>query len=203
MEKILKERVNPKGAALIVVDVQNDFCHPEGAFAKKGIETKHMAAIAPALIKLIGEGKKAGLPVVYIKTEHSRWTNSAAWVERSTERQGPPVCARGTWGTDFYKVEPKNDDYIVIKHRYSAFQDTDLDCVLRSLEVKTLIMTGVATNVCVESTARHGFMKNYNIVFVNDCAGAATIEEHEATLYNMKKYFGIVASSEEIIKAWK
>lgn len=203
MEKNLKGKVDPKSSALIVVDVQNDFCHPEGAFAKKGVETKHMAAIAPALNRLIAGAKKAGAPVIYIKTEHSRWTNSPAWLERSTEKAGPPVCVRGTWGTDFFKVQPKDDDYIVIKHRYSAFQDTDLDCILRSLDIKTLIMTGVATNVCVESTARHGLMKNYKIVFVSDCAGTATIEEHEASLYNMKTYFGTVASSEEIIKAWK
>ncbi len=93
---------------------------------------------------------------------------------------------------------------MVKKHRYSAFVDTDLDLVLRSLGVKTLIMTGVATNVCVESTARDGCFHDYYVVFLSDCTatndGPAA---QEATLENMRRHFGVVASADEVVAAWQ
>jgi len=90
----------------------------------------------------------------------------------------------------------------VIKHRYSAFINTRLDSVLRTYKTKNLILTGVGTNVCVESTARDGFMMDYNIVFTSDCTAAGSPSLHASTLENMRLHFGTVASAEEIIAAW-
>ncbi|MFC2018953.1 cysteine hydrolase family protein, partial [Chloroflexota bacterium] len=89
------------------------------------------------------------------------------------------------------------------KHRYSAFIDTDLDLILRSQGIKTVIMTGVATNVCVESTARDASMKDYYVVFVKDCAASFTMRDHNATLRTMGTLFGTVASSQEVMGAWE
>ena len=74
--------------------------------------------------------------------------------------------------------------------------------MLRSTGIKSLILTGVATNVCVESTARDGFMKDYYIVMVSDCTAAESTAEHEAALHNIRNYFGAVASSDKIMAAW-
>ena len=63
-------------------------------------------------------------------------------------------------------------------------------------------MTGVATNLCVESTARHGYMLDYHIVFLSDCTAAYSVEEHEGSLYNMRTHFGVVATSNDVIAAW-
>jgi ureidoacrylate peracid hydrolase len=105
-----------------------------------------------------------------------------------------PICEPDTPGSEFYGVEPCAGDHIVTKHRYSGFVGTDLDMVLRSKGIETLLFTGVATNVCVETTARDAFNLNYHVVFVEDCCGAFSPEEHASTLTNISKY-GIVTDS--------
>jgi ureidoacrylate peracid hydrolase len=90
----------------------------------------------------------------------------------------------------------------VVKHRYSGFVNTRLDSVLRTLRAQTLIMTGVSTNVCVESTARHGYMLDYRIAFVGDCCAAYSPEEHDAALFTIGRYFGTVTNANAVIDAW-
>lgn len=100
-------------------------------------------------------------------------------------------------------MAPLPEEIIVNKHRYSAFINTRLDSVLRSQRIETLIMTGVSTNVCVESTARDGFMLDYQIVMVQDACASYSRAAHEMTLENMKGYFGVVASAADIEESWK
>ena len=91
---------------------------------------------------------------------------------------------------------------IVTKHRYGAFEGTDLDLVLRSRGIRTVIMTGVATNVCVETTARQAFLKDYYVVFTSDCSAPFSQAAHDATLYNIDQFFGEVVTSEQIMACW-
>ncbi len=92
---------------------------------------------------------------------------------------------------------------IVVKHRYSAFIDTDLDLILRSRGIQSLVMTGVATNVCVESTARDGYMRDYHIVFVDDCSACYDAAKHAATLRHITDHFGVVVQAADIIATWQ
>jgi len=91
---------------------------------------------------------------------------------------------------------------IVSKHRYGAFEGTDLDLVLRSRGIRTVIMTGVATNVCVETTARQAFLKDYYVVFASDCSATFSQAAHDATLHNIDQFFGEVVTSEQIMACW-
>jgi len=86
-------------------------------------------------------------------------------------------------------------DCIVTKHRFSAFAGTDLDLILRSKGIETILCTGLATNVCVETTARDGVNRNYNVILLEDCCAAFDPGEHQAALNNINKYFGVVTSS--------
>ncbi len=206
----LEELVDPRRAALLVVDMQNDFCDSNGALPKAGVNAGFIQAMAPRLRGLIGLAREVKLPIVHIRTHHSPWTNSPAWTRRRLGAS--PRCFPGTWGADWYEgFEPRLNDawtpetheYVVTKHRYSGFLDTDLDLILRSHGVESLIMTGEATNVCVESTARDGYMKDYFIVFVSDCTATASLEDHEATLRNMRNHFGAVVAAEDVTSAWR
>lgn len=198
----LGEMVDPKHAALIVVDVQNDFCHPEGVLAKQGRDISLIREMVPRLLSFVDQARRVNLPIIFIKVSHSRWEDSPVWLskKRSLEKL---VCSEGSWGAEFYKVSPREADHIVAKHRFNAFIGTDLDLVLRSMGIKTLIMTGVATNVCVESTARDGYQRDYYIVFLDDCTATYSLEEHKATLFNIDQYFGTVATSDQVVKAWQ
>jgi ureidoacrylate peracid hydrolase len=113
-----------------------------------------------------------------------------------------PVCVEGTWGCDFYGVAPQPGERVVVKHRYSAFHGTDLDLILRARGVRTVLLGGISTNVCVESTARQGYMLDYEIVFLADCCAAYSPEEHEAALRNITQHFGDVANEPEVVAAW-
>lgn len=198
----LSRLIEPSRTAVIVVDVQNDFCAPEGAAGKAGRNLDACAAMIAPLQRLLDGARSYGASVVFIQTIHTRWTDSEAWVQRGSGRDRKENCREGTWGAEFFGVAPRADEPVVVKHRYSAFLNTRLDSILRTLRIETLIVTGVATNVCVESTAREGFMRDYHIVFVDDCSAAYKAAAHAATLDNIRDHFGVVATSDEILKAW-
>ena len=90
---------------------------------------------------------------------------------------------------------PGRNEKILIKHRYSVFRDTQLDLILRTIGKRILMLTGVTTNVCVESTARDGFMRDYNITVLEDCTAAPSIREHEAALFNISSILEITSVS--------
>jgi ureidoacrylate peracid hydrolase len=181
---------------LIVVDVQNDFCHSQGVFGKRNKDLSHVENAINNLLSFIDQWRQSNLPVIFIRTLHSNWTDSEPWLERlGGAAREMLICRPNTWGAEFYKVEPQLSDFIVTKHRFSGFVGTDLDLVLRSKGIETLLMTGVVTNVCVETTARDGFDLDYRIILVEDCCGAFSPEEHVSTVTNIHKYFGVVSNS--------
>ncbi|TFH71854.1 cysteine hydrolase family protein [Cellulomonas sp. HD19AZ1] len=200
-------RFAPGTAAVVVVDVQNDFCDPAGACAQRGSDVAGAVAMVPRLERFLDAARAAGVLVVFVQTTHDATTNSPAWLAR----RGDPVpgaptpvatCATGTWGADFYRVAPQPGEPVVVKHRYSAFAGTNLDVVLRSAGVDSLLLTGVSTNVCVESTLRDGLFAEYRVTLVEDCAASFEAEAHAATVANVEQYFGVVATSEEIGATW-
>jgi ureidoacrylate peracid hydrolase len=197
----LKELVAPSKTAVLVVDVQNDFCEPAGAAGKGGKDTDAAMAMIPRLQRFLAAAREHGTNVIFIQTIHEPHTDSDAWVGR---RANPDAknCLKGTWGAEFTGIAPRPDEPVVIKHRYSAFLNTRLDSVLRTLKVENILCLGVATNVCVESTARHGFMLDYHTVFVSDCSAGYDQTAHDMTLQTHTQNFGRVATSLEIMDAW-
>ena len=200
----LEEKVDPRNAALIVVDVQNDFCHSDGSLARNGSDMTAIQAMVPRLEGFLAEARRIGLPIVFIRTERDDATKSDAWREqRQRTGRDPTVCDKGTWGAEFYRVAPEPGEPVIIKHRYSAFIGTNLDTTLRSMGVKSILTCGVATNVCVESTARDGAMLDYYLVFMDDLSATGSQELHEATLTNMRNQFGQVVTADEVVAAWR
>ena len=207
----LGEWGDPSSSALILVDVQNDFCHPEGGLGQRGVNMGPIQEMLPRLMRLMEGARGGGAHVISLWTSH--WPERTWPAYHRMERfkfgsadpgsEYTPLVAEGTWGADICEgFEPQPGEILIKKNRYGGFTGTNLDLVLRSLGVKTLILTGVATNVCVESTAREGFMLDYNVVLVEDACGATSREEHEATLLTFRNYFGRVATVEEVVTAW-
>jgi ureidoacrylate peracid hydrolase len=200
----LKERCDPKLAGLIVVDVQNDFVSAEGSAARRGEDVTAALSIVPRLTRLIDEARRVGLTIIYVKTTHSEWTDAPSWIYRSSQKSGLNTCREGSWGAEFYEgISPLPSERVVIKHRYSAFINTDLNTVLKARDIQSVLVTGVATNVCVETTARDAYMFDYYVTVVEDCAAAYDAKLHSATLENIRRHFGLVASSDEITDSWK
>lgn len=200
-------RFAPGRAAVVVVDVQNDFCDPAGACGQRGSDTAAAVAMVPRLERFLADARAAGVMVVFIQTTHDESTDSPAWLARRGDAEaGAPdpvsTCRTGSWGAEFYRVAPQPGEPVVVKHRYSAFAGTNLDVVLRTAGVDSLLLTGVSTNVCVESTLRDGLFAEYRVTLVEDCAASYEAEAHEATCENVARYFGVVATSEEISATW-
>ena len=203
---MIDEVLKTTRCCLMVVDVQNDFCHENGAFSRLGMDVRSVQQMVPRLLTLIKRTMAVGIPIIYIRTEHHPWTDSRVWTARNVVKKGAeivPICQSGTWGTEFYKVSPTDKDYVITKHRYSAFYGTELDLILRSKEIESIILTGVSTNVCVETTARDAMMRDYRVILLEDCTATVSEEEHQAALNNVRKYFGMVCTSQEIFSVWE
>ena len=114
--KKLKERADPKNAALIVVDVQNDFVSPDGSAGKRGEDVSAALAIMPPLLRLIDAARRVGLTIVYIRTTHSEWTDTPSWIYRTSQKGGLSTCREGTWGAEFYDgIAPLPTERVVVK----------------------------------------------------------------------------------------
>ena len=117
--------------------------------------------------------------------------------------QDVDFCMRGSWEAEFTpEIQPEANEIVIEKTRYSAFVKTDLDARLRELGIATLIVTGVATNICVETTCREGFMRDYYIVVPNDLVATLSEELHRCSLMNLNRWFATVTSSEELLQLW-
>jgi ureidoacrylate peracid hydrolase len=191
-----------KHSALLVIDVQNDFCHPDGVTGRAGIPLQHVHSTMPVLQKFIEDVRATDAKIIFVRTIHSDWSNCPVWELRSLRTKGT-VCAPDTWGAEFYEVKPNLGDLIITKHRYSAFIGTDLDLILRSQNIQSLLCTGFITNVCVESTLRDAFMLNYYTVLIEDCCAAPTLDQHSAAVFNARTYFGAAEVSSSVLSHLK
>lgn len=210
MLNTLEEKVAPQHAALVLVDVQNDFCANGGAMHREGRDMTLVQQMIPRLEHLLEAARAADVPRVWVRNVYNTGPNhylSETWLEQAKRRRKGayiefPVCEAGEWNGDFYQVKPLPDEVIVTKHRYGAFESSDLDLVLRSRGIRTVIMTGVATNVCVETTARQAFLRDYYVVFLSDCTATYSQTQHDATLFNIDQFFGEVAASSDVMACW-
>lgn len=197
------DRLDPKLAALVVIDVQNDFCSPNGVAAKSGHDVSGAVEMAPRLGALLVGARSVGVPIVLVRTEHSDETTTDPWRFRSGEREKTPNCVPGSWGAEFYEIQPQDGDHVVTKYRYSAFNSPEFVRAISKLGRPSLLFCGVATNVCVETTLRDATCADYYSTLIEDCSSGYSKELHLSTVKNVRNNFGLVSTSEEILKRWR
>ena len=198
------ERVDPERTRFLVIDVQNDFCAKGGWFDEYANDLTLIHEAVDRLVAFIDVARQAGVPPIFVRAIYDRIYLSPPMLERHARTGlGIDHCREGTWGADFFRVKPLEGELIFTKHRYSAFKDTELDAYLRAQRVENLILAGITSNVCVESTARDAYMFDYHVVFLSDASATYQADAHEATLANIRRAFGIVASSDEVADAWR
>jgi ureidoacrylate peracid hydrolase len=202
-DSYLVDSVDPSSTALVVIDFQNDFCAPGGFYDGIGHDLSMGQAAAARTAEFLPIARAAGARVVFVRCVYDAPYVSDTMREWY-EHKGFPLeyCCDGTWGAEFFGVAPAAGDLVVTKHRYSAFVDTELEVILRSNGIRNLLCAGVATNVCVESTARDAFMRDYRVTVLSDCTGTYSQHLYDATLENIRRTFGNVATSSEISGIW-
>lgn len=199
----IPERLDPRRACLVVVDMQNDFCDPDGAIYKAyGLDISASAEILPRVCALIDAAHHMQVPVVFTRMVNDASTESPAFRGRRLVEGGPQICRTASWGAALWKLAPDPSDLVIDKHRHSAFHGTDLDLRLRSLQRESVVLTGVNTNVCVEATARDACALDYWTLVVSDATGAYTPDEHRSGLHNIGTYFGQPVDSADVLAAW-
>jgi nicotinamidase-related amidase len=180
-------QLNAAASVLLVVDMQRFFLD-----ASSPTFTCGGAAILPTVKRLVRTFRRANRPVIFTRHVHHPadldsgimgWWWEGKCIEGSPESEIHPALA------------PKANEKVVLKHRYSAFYNTDLETVLRCLKVEDIVVTGIMTNMCCESTARDAYYRDYRVFFPADGTGSVSEEMHVASLLNLAFGFAHVTTS--------
>lgn len=189
--------IDPDRCALIVIDMQNAFV-AEGA----PFETPGARAMIPRLERLVQLARTAEIPVVWTQSDH-RPPYGGLMLRKFPAIAEERILWQGEPSFEMYPnmLQPHEGklEYRIVKHKFDAFFETDLDAILRYHKVDTVIITGTATNACCESTARSAFMRDYKVVFPSDLNATFDDAMHAATLKNIDLLFGRVLSSDELL----
>jgi nicotinamidase-related amidase len=209
----LQEIVDPEHTAVVVVDMQNDFIKPGFAWDNYGINIAMYPNMIPRLARLLQAAREAKAMVVYIQMTvlPGRIIESPAQLrflrrlhlDLAGEESPLLYTVEGTPGQEVIdEIAPLPGDVVIKKYRSSSFWGTNLDMLLRSNKIETLIMTGCTTEGCVESTARDGLFNDYYMVVAEDCVASDDLEQHEASLVLMRHRFDMV-DSQDVIAWWQ
>jgi ureidoacrylate peracid hydrolase len=201
--------VSPSSTAVIVIDMQNAYASPGGYLDLAGFDISGAPAVIDSIRGVLETARCAGLPVIYFQngwdadyieaggpgSPNFHKSNALKTMRARPELQGQ-LLARGTWDYEIVEaLRPRAGDIVLSKTRYSGFFNSRLDSVLRSRGIRTLVFVGIATNVCVESTLRDGFFLEYFGVVLEEATHQAGPDfVQQASLYNIEKFFGWVAS---------
>lgn len=211
--------IDLKRTAIIVVDMQNDFCAEGGWVDHLGADyTPDRLPIAP-LQKLLPALRKAQVPVIWLNwgnrpdlanmppNQIHLYKNSGTGIGLGDPLpgSGAPVLQKDSWAAAVVdELAPDPMDIKVDKYRISGFWDTPLDSILRNLDIRTVLFAGVNTDQCVLHSLTDANFLGYGCVLVEDCCGTTSPDFcRESTVWNVKKCFGFVTDSKKILKALK
>jgi ureidoacrylate peracid hydrolase len=198
-------------SALLIVDMQNDFLHPDGSMGRRarehpeaGIDLPFLAATIPGVKRLADAFRTADRPVIYIahvlKPDYSD-AQFPYWRLGITKGGNRTLCVEGTWGAEIVdELKPRDGEHLVVKKGFGGFSNTPLDTILRTLDATTCVVTGVTTCVCVSTTIRGGVEHNYRMVLVSDAVAEVSRDAHHAELQTMSRVFADVKTVDEVIE---
>lgn len=207
-------QLDPKQTALIVVDMQNAYSTLGGYLDLAGFDVSTTQPVIEQIQKAINAAHAAGIQVIFFKngwdnqyveaggagSPNFHKSNALKTMRKNPELQGT-LLAKGGWDYELVdQLKPQPQDIVIPKPRYSGFFNTQFDSILRAQGIRNLVFTGIATNVCVESTLRDGFFLEYFGVLLDDaCYQAGPKSAHDATLFNVKTFFGWVSDTKNFV----
>ena len=208
----LEELVDPRHTALLVIDMQRDFCSTGGAFDRLGIDISMYPPMIGRVAALTEAARAASVPVIYVQMTvlRDRMSESPAQIRfnlrmhlENIEEYDPLLYTiDGSEGQEVIpELSPRPGDLVIKKYRSSAFWATNLDLVLRSNGIETVVVTGATTEGCVESTARDAMFNDYYVVIAEDCVASDDPAQHDASLLLMRHRFDL-AQSAEVRSIW-
>jgi nicotinamidase-related amidase len=201
----LGDMIAPGRTALIVVDIQVDFAAAHGVIGRAGVDMATCEAAIDRIETLIAAARKSGATVGFMRVMTRPETDSTAlktWMARRGTPDDGAICRVGTEGADYYRVKPEPGDIEIEKLVYSSFHGTDLDQQLRARGIDTLVVCGVSTDCCVDSTVRDAFHRDYHVFVVSDAC--ATFDEalHVGTLNALQLHCALLTTTKAVAAAW-
>ena len=204
-------------SALIIVDMQNDFCHEEGWIASMGVDVEPARALSGSINRATAGLRAHGVPIIWLNwgvrpdrlnlspgTQHPFNPNGkgpglGGALPGSTN--GHTVLAEGSWGAQIIDdLVQDGRDIHISKHRISGFWDTPLNSILNNLGVKTLLFAGVNADHCVLGTLMDANFHGYDTILLEDCTGTTSPDFcMQATLHNVRFCFGFTTTSDDLI----
>jgi len=215
--------INPKNTAVIVVDMENDFVSKGGMFDRAHVDISGAQKAIGPTAQVLAAARAAGMKVIYLRmayrpdlsdlgapdsvnrTRHLKF--GVGQTIRAPDGRESRILIRENWGTDIVnELKPQSGDIAIYKTRFSGFYQTDLDASLKKLGVKYLIITGVTTSICVDSTVRDAMFRDYLCVLLKDCMSEPIGSDlprtnHEASLLTAEVLLGWVSDSNRFLKA--
>lgn len=204
----MRDRFAARHTALVIVDMQRDFCEDGYGAHKAGRDLSAAKNIVGAVSRILAAAREAGAAVAHaaFSTLPDHGSDSGPWLaqRRRATASSAMLCIEGSRGAEFIDaLTPDAGEWVVKKHRYSAFSGTRLDVLLRAKEIKSLIICGVSTNACVESTARAAIDLDYYVCVPPDATGSWDGTLYEAALANVNHRLGVTLPVDELIGFWK
>lgn len=200
--------LEPERTALLVVDLQNDFCHADGYFSNLGFDVRPCAEAAVRARPVVADARALGLTVVWTMSTNAEPVTHRLLPHRfrrdGVEDRPPDQFVPGSWGWQLAdELEPRDEELVVRKPRYDAFLRTPLEDELRSCGIDTLAVLGVITNCCVDTTARSAFMRGFDVLVLQDCVATFAEERdlHDAALRNLSLLFAVLGESTSLQRA--
>ena len=187
--------------AMIVVDMQNAFLSDQGSMVKTGMDITELKKTAAPVCRLVEACHSAAIPIIFTRmVQRADFKDAGLRLERRPALKEVDSLVAGTWDAE---LDPRMDvhpeDYILDKTRYSSFYNTNLEVILRGVAVDTLIICGVTTEICVESTIRDAYFRDFKIVVPEDAVAALDVVRHQGTLLTIQFGFGTVTTTAEVI----
>lgn len=204
----LEEKLRPDRAALVLVDMVNDFVHPEGKAAVRANRSLDaISPIIPRMQALLESARSAGCGVFHVQhtTLPDHASDSGPWLDARSRAtySVEDICMEGTWGQRFLEeLTPAATEPVVKKHRYSGFAGTNLEMLLRGARRETVVVCGASTNVCVESTARDAFSRDFYVVWPEDASGSWSADLHRSALESAGHRYATVCSTDDVLAVW-
>lgn len=193
-----------RSAALIVVDLQNAFCHQDGTLGRSGVDTGRLSSVIRPVRALVERCSQAGMPVLWTVQEHfavDRRRSRKRLPAHTAKRAGIAALA-GTWDAaivDELSDLVTNPSLVIRKHRFGGFYETRLDIVLKMLGAEALFITGLTSNACVETTIREAYLRDYDIIGVTDCIAAVNATWDGLAREVWEQYFAITCTSSDMM----
>jgi ureidoacrylate peracid hydrolase len=198
---IVLSKVELNRTALIVIDLQNDFCSEQGALAALGSKVSPCKAVAERIAAFLPKVREQMAVVAFFQLVYDIDKMSESQRERLIRDGKPVVCAAGSVGCELF-LQPGPNDLVFTKYRYSAFSNEQFLGVLRARSISTVVAIGVDTQICVEGTVRHGYDLGYRMLILSDLVATRSSElaRHENSLALCERYFSITLDSSEFLR---